>query len=122
MDNDNIKSKFLFEGLEVYQRSLRLAIYLSKIASEFPVKFSRIRDQLIGAAVSVPLNIAKGSGRQSVKERANFYRFSRTSVFEIIPIIEICYSLSLIDEKTYQSLREETIILSKMLNLFIRSL
>ena len=113
---------FFFERLEVYQKSLKLSIRICRIADGFPIKFSRIRDQLIGAAISVPLNIAEGSGRKSLKERINFYKISRTSLFEIIPIIEICLSLGLIDKVIYNELRNETEELSKMINGLIGSL
>jgi len=53
---------FLFERLEVYQRALALAVELIRIASKFSPQFNRVRDQLIGAALSAPLNIAEGLG------------------------------------------------------------
>ena len=117
-----MSEEFFFENLEVYKRSLKLAIKLCEIATTFPVKFSRIRDQLIGAGISIPLNIAEGSGRKSPKEKMNFYKISRTSLFECIPILEICLSLKLIDEDIYQGLRKEDIELSKMINGLIKSL
>jgi len=117
-----MSEEFFFEKLEVYQRSLRFAIKLCKLASSFPIKFSRIRDQLIGAAISIPLNIAEGSGRKSQKEKINFYKISRTSLFECIPILEICLSLKLIDGKEYEELRKEDLELSKMINGLIKSL
>jgi four helix bundle protein len=113
---------FFFENLEVYKRSLNYSITLCEIASNFPMKFSRIRGQLIGAAISVPLNIAEGSGRKSNKEKINFYKISRSSLFECIPILEICLKLTLIDNKMYQRIRDETVELSKMINGLIRPL
>jgi len=53
-----------FEDLNVYQKSLNLSFMICRKASSFPFKFSRIRDQLIGAVISAPLNIAEGSGRK----------------------------------------------------------
>ncbi len=113
---------FFFENLKVYRRSLDFAIKLCKIASGFPIKFSRIRDQLIGAGISIPLNIAEGSGRNSSKDKINFYKISRTSLFECIPILEICVSLNLINEVTFIELRNEDIEISKMINGLIKSL
>lgn len=66
-----MEEKFYFEQLEVYRRSLKLAITICKIASKFPFKFSRIKDQLTGAIISVSLNTAEGSGRKSSKEKVN---------------------------------------------------
>jgi len=117
-----MSEEFFFEKLNTYQRSLGFAIRLCNIASKFPVKFSRIRDQLIGAGISIPLNIAEGSGRNSPKEKINFYKISRTSLFECIPILEICLNLNLIDKITFAELRKKDTELAKMINGLIRSL
>lgn len=114
--------EFFFEKLEVYQRTSKFATKLCKIAAKFPMQFLRIRDQLIGAAISPPLNIAEGSGHKSIKEKSHFYKISRTSLFECIPILEICLNLELITEKAYQEMRNEVVELSKMLNGLIKSL
>lgn len=113
---------FFFEKLEVYQKSLKFSIKICRIANGFPIKFSRIRGQVIGAAISIPLNIAEGSGRKSVKDRINFYKISRTSLFEIIPILEICLSLELIDRANYNELKKEAEEISKMINGLMGSL
>ena len=114
--------KFFFENLEVYQRSLRIAIALCKIGSRFPYKFFRIRDQLIGAIISIPLNIAEGSGRRSIKEKKNFYKISLASLFECIPLLEICLELDLIKKEDYERFRKEITEIAMMINGLIRSL
>jgi len=114
-------NKFIFEDLEVYQRALDLAIALIIIAGEFPIKYSRLRDQLIGAAISVPLNLAEGSGRLTPKDKRNFYKNSRASLFEIIPILEISYKLNLIIEKDIYNFRKEAVIISKIISALMRN-
>jgi len=116
-----VEEKFFFEDLETYQRSLKLTITLCKIASKFSFKFSRIRDQLIGAIISVPLNIAEGSGRKSIKEKRNFYKISLTSLFECIPLLKICLELNLIYKEDYKNFRGEITELAKMINALIKS-
>lgn len=113
---------FYFEKLKVYQRSLELSVGLCKKASVFPVKFSRVRDQLIGAAISVPLNIAEGSGRRTSKDKVHFYKIARASIFECIPILEICQQLGLIDKDFYDRFRQEVVEISKMISGLIKSL
>ena len=122
MSNELMSEKFFFEKLDVYQKSLGFAIDLCKVASNFHYKFSRIRDQLIGAGISVPLNIAEGSGRKFEKEKRSFYKISRTSLFECIPILEICLNLNLIDKSQHKDFRGRAEEISKMLNGLIRSL
>jgi len=115
-----VEEEFSFEKLDIYKRSLSLAKILCKIASRFPYKFSRIRDQLVGATISVPLNIAEGSGRKSVKEKKNFYKISQTSLFECIPLLEISLELKLISSDNYKKFRDEIIALSKMISRLIK--
>lgn len=112
------EKKFYFENLKIYQKGLDLAINICKVAGSFPFKFSRIRDQLIGAIISVPLNIAEGTGRRSSKEKRNFYRISQSSLFECIPLLKICNELKLINKNDYIQFNQEIIELSKMLTKF----
>ena len=109
---------FSFKKLTVYEKALVLAIELCKIAKEFPSSYRRIQDQLIGAVVSIVLNIAEGSGRISAKEKIHFYRISQASAFELIAVLEICDGLELINSKEWLSQIEE---ICKMLSGLIRS-
>lgn len=121
MSNENNEFGFNFENLEVYKKALKFSIELCKIASKFPYAYSRLRDQLIGAAISVPLNIAEGSGRFGKKEKVNFYKYGRASVFECIPIIEISNELKLISDSELYKYKKDSSEISKMLNGLIRS-
>lgn len=117
-----MSDEFFFEKLSVYNKSLIYSIDLCNIASDFPYKFSRIRDQLIGAGISIPLNIAEGSGRKSSKEKSNFYKIARSSLFECIPILGICLNLNLIDRNQYVKFKERSVEISKMINGLVSSL
>jgi len=117
-----MRESFFFEKLTIYQRSLAFSVKVCALASGFPMKFSRISDQLMGAAISVPLNIAEGSGRKSPKERINFYNISRSSMFECVPILEICKKMGLIDEPNGDGLLNEAVEISKMINGFISTI
>lgn len=111
----NNGEKFIFENLKVYQRSLDFAIKLIQIAIKFPIQYSRLRDQLIGAGISIPLNLAEGSGRLTLKDKINFYKNSRASLFEIIPILDISYKLNLIMEEDLYKFRKEAVEISKII-------
>ena len=108
---------FNFEKLIVYQKSIELSVILTKIASRFPYKFKRIQDQLIGAAISIPLNIAEGSGRYNPKEKQQFYKIAQASAFELIAVLDICDGLNLLKRSEW----DETITeICKMLSVLIR--
>lgn len=115
-----INSVFIFENLEVYKRSLSLSIQAVKMASDFNFKYSRIRDQFIGAIISIPLNISEGNGRSGIKDKSNFYRIARGSAFECIPIISICFDVGIISENDKEYFRQELNEISMMLSGLIR--
>ncbi len=118
MGNEN---KFIFEDLRVYQRSLNFSVELIKIAIKFPSMYSRLRDQLIGVAISIPLNLAEGSGRLTPKDKRNFYKNSRASVFELIPILEISRKLDLLSEEESNSLRKEGSEISRIISALMKN-
>ncbi len=93
-----MSKNFSFENLEIYKRSLKLSVQVCKLASNFDFKYSRIRDQFIGAIISIPLNIAEGSGKNYEKEKIQFYKIARALLFEYLPILEISYNLNLISK------------------------
>ena len=112
---------FNFERLKTYQKSIKIAVALIKKAKNFPIKFSRIRDQLIGAVISAPLNIAEGTGRITNKDKINFYKNSRASLFETMAVLEICQKLNLISKREFQYYRNRLIELVKMISGLIKS-
>lgn len=92
---------FNFENLSVYQKSIQLSEELIIIAVKFPPSYRRISDQLVGAVISIALNIAEGNGRLTQKDKNQFYRISRASAFELVAILDICDRLSLLEKKIW---------------------
>jgi four helix bundle protein len=65
---------FKFEKLDVWKRSIDFADELFQIADDLPQQYQfSLGEQLRRAALSIPTNIAEGSGRDSVKSRSYFY-------------------------------------------------
>jgi len=115
VDNKN-REEFIFENLEVYKQALEFSVEIAKEASKFPIKFQRIRDQIIGASISIPLNIAEGNGRGSSKEKINFYKIARASSFECIPLLVICEELELFSEEQSTKYRMTVAKISRMIS------
>jgi len=111
-----VTDKFIFENLDVYQKALKFSIDISKLTSNFPIKYSRIQGQFIGAAISIPLNIAEGNGRNTTKDKINFYKFAKSSCFECVPLIDICLNLELIDNKKVDQYRQEIKEITSMIS------
>ncbi|MBI2352589.1 MAG: four helix bundle protein [Deltaproteobacteria bacterium] len=112
---------FMFEKLEVYQRAVDLAEKIAALTETFPAKgYYHLIDQIRRAALSIYLNIAAGNGRWHAKERKNFFWIARGSVFECVPVLELCRREKLITEEKHTELKAELEVLSKMLTALIK--
>jgi len=87
------------KNLDLWQKSMDFVIYLYKITSEFPKEEKYgLMDQLRRASVSIPSNIAEGSGRGSKKEFVRFLYISLGSAMEVDTQLIIAQRLNFIDE------------------------
>ena len=112
---------FMFEKLEVYQRAVDLAEKMAALTETFPSKgHYHLADQLRRASLSVSLNIAEGNGRWHAKERKNFFWIARGSVFECVPVLELCKREELISEESHAEFKSELEVLSRMLTALIK--
>ncbi len=114
---------FDFQRLDVYQRAIRYVKMMYELARAFPQheQFGMMA-QLRRAAVSIPANIAEGSGRYSSNERRQFYRTSRASIFECVALLEVAFHEKYLDDTQWQRAYRESLELSQMLSGLIRSL
>ena len=76
--------------LDVYWKALDLVDLIYDLSESFPVwENFGLRSQLTREAVSVPANIAEGSGRATSREFAPFLSTARASLLELDPHLEI---------------------------------
>ena len=81
---------FKFQKLVVWEKSIELADSLLSIVEGFPQMYQfSLGDQLRRSLISVPTNIAEGSGRKSNRESANFYNIAKGSLYEVISLLTI---------------------------------
>ena len=87
---------FYYKNLDAYKLSKELAIMTYRLLKKYPAdeKFA-LCDQLRRAVISVPSNIAEGSGRFSLKERTRFMDIAYGSLCETMCQIEISHSKGL---------------------------
>ena len=65
-----------FQRLDVYRCAVRFLGLAASLANRLPRGNAELGDQLRRAALSIPLNIAEGSGKDG-KDAARFYRSAR---------------------------------------------
>lgn len=86
-----------YKELKIWQKSIDLTEQAYQIISDFPnsEKYGLV-DQIKRSAVSVPSNIAEGSGRNSNKDFSRFLSISKGSLNELNTQFIISYRLNLI--------------------------
>lgn len=88
-----------FRNLIVWQKAMELVRFVYRASKKFPVdERYALTDQLRRAVVSIPSNIAEGSGRASNKDYAHFLSIARGSLYETLTQLQIAQDLGYIDE------------------------
>jgi four helix bundle protein len=107
-----------FRKLDVYQAAIRFLTLAARIADTLPPRHVAMADQLRRASLSIPSNIAEGSGKTSAADQRRFYAIARGSAMECAAIIDGCSALTLIDqaqaEEAQGLLLSAVMMLSKM--------
>ncbi len=107
---------FGYEKLDVYRCSIEFLAAAKLLNDIFPRGFAHIGDQLRRASLSVPLNIAEGSGKCSLQERRRFFEIARCSALECSAIIDCAKTLNLADPMLLEAHRSLIIRIVKMLS------
>lgn len=116
-------AEFRFQNLQIWKRSVKIAHALFDIADGLEEKrLYRFAEQLRGAALSIPNNIAEGAGSEWDREFNQFLGFARRSVFEVANMIFIFADRELIAREQQVTLTRELEELSRMITGFRRSL
>ncbi len=112
-----------FEKLKIWQKAMDIASDIYKISLLLPEdeKFNLIH-QIKKCAISIPSNIAEGSGRNSNKEFIHFLGVANGSTFELITQLMLAKRLNLISEDIIQPLINQLVEVSNMNFSFQKSL
>lgn len=115
--------KFRFEDLEIWQMAIEVADLLFDVADELEAKkLYRFAEQLRGAALSAPNNIAEGSGSLSKREFIQFVNIARRSTFENANMLIIFDRRKLLTRTRRDQLLERLDHLSRKISSFQRTL
>ena len=108
---------YAFENLNAWKESRKLVVAVYQLLDQFP-KFEKyaLCDQIRRAIVSVPSNIAEGSGRTSLKEQLHFYEISYGSLMESYNQLILAADLKYIGEDNLEELKPQIDIVARMLN------
>ena len=83
-----------FRELMVWQRAMEFVAHIYALSRDFPPnELYGLTSQLRRAAVSIPLNIAEGSGSSSSPDFARFLDISLKSTYETMTALELAERL-----------------------------
>jgi four helix bundle protein len=91
---------FDHERLDVYRLAIEYVTSSYRTAKSLSGVDRHARDQWLRAAQSIPLNIAEGNGKQSLKDKNRFFEIARGSALECAAIHDILESFEAIDTET----------------------
>jgi len=85
------------ESLTVYQRSIEFVAWSSQLCQSNARVKGEIQSQFKRAFISIPLNIAEGSGKQTGKDQARFYDIARGSALECGACLDVMVAMKIAD-------------------------
>lgn len=92
-----MEKKYNYKNLTVYKESKDLVLLVYKLLKKFPREEQyALCDQLRRAVISIPSNLAEGSGRTSSKDQAHFFEMAYGSLMEVSCQIDIAQELGYI--------------------------
>jgi len=110
---------FRFESLEIWRLAIKYTSKVYNITDSFPQKENfGLTQQIRRAAVSVSLNIAEGSGRDSDKDFKRFLGIANSSVFEVVSGFAIALDRGYVTESSNRGIYNNSEVLAKKINSF----
>lgn len=110
-----------FTDLNVWKEGHKLVLMIYKITKNFPKEeIYSIVDQMRRAAASITANIAEGFGRQTYKEKVQFYYVAKGSLSELKNFILIAKDVGYLSDENFKLLVEQANVVDQILQGFIK--
>lgn len=111
-----------FHQLKVWEKSHALALDVYRNTRRFPrSEMFGLQAQMRRASVSIPANIAEGSGRAGKAELAQFLNVALGSASELEYHLLLARDLQLIEETSHRQMGQRVVEVKRMLSGLIRS-
>ena len=110
-------TEYLFDHdrLDVYRLSIEYVANAFDTSRLLAGLHRHARDQWLRAAQSIPLNIAEGNGKRSLKDRARFLDIARSSALECAAIQDVLVVSGGLDLETSFELKSRLVRIVAML-------
>ncbi len=104
-----------YKELKVWQKSVDLAVKIYEATKNFPKEeVYGLTSQIRRSAVSIPSNMAEGSGRNSKGEFAHFLGISHGSSYELDTQLTIASRVGMLNDQTFDNLQADLIEIQRM--------
>ena len=112
-----MEKKYEYQNLDVYKDSKNLVKMVYGLIEKVPkVETYAWCDQLRRAVISIPSNIAEGSGRTSAKDQAHFFEMAFGSLMEVNCQMDIACDLGYINQNELNQIEEQVSRIAAMLS------
>ncbi len=96
---------FDHDRLDVYRLAIEYVSASFADAKSLDGVHRHVRDQWLRAAQSIPLNIAEGNGKRSLKDRNRFLDIARGSTLECAAIQDVLAAIDGLDDGRHRELK-----------------
>lgn len=112
-----MEAKYSYKNLDAYKKAKTLVKDVYSLLRKFPKEEQyALCDQLRRAVISVPSNIAEGSGRTSAKDQAHFIEMAFGSLMEVDCQIDIAHDLDYISQDEMESVEQQIRTIAALLS------
>lgn len=109
--------KYEYQNLDAYKEAKALVILVYMLLKKFPREEQyALCDQLRRAVISIPSNIAEGSGRTSAKDQAHFFEMAFGSLMEVNCQIDIAHDLDYITNEDIENVEKHIRAIAALLS------
>jgi len=121
MEDTNTKIR-RFTDLQVWQEAHSLVLDVYKVTKNFPSeeRFG-LTNQMRRSAVSVPSNIAEGFGRNTAKDKTQFYSIAKGSLLELQSQLYIAMDLNFVEQENKNNFDERIELIARLISGLIKS-
>ena len=97
-----------YENIIAWQESYKLCLMMYKITKKLPQeeRFA-LADQIRRAASSVPINIAEGNMKRSLKEKVRYYEIAQGSLEEVHCETKLALDLQYISQEQFEEVNNQ---------------
>ena len=113
---------FRFRNFKVYQDAKSFHKEIVFLTNQFPRTYWYLADQLRRSSLSIVLNIAEGSSKQSDKDFNRYIAIALGSVDETVASLEVAFDINLVTKEKFQHFERNYELISKQLGGFSKSL